>query len=213
MPNHVYTQMNVSGTEEQITNFAEKHFVEGQFSLQSFIPMPEELENTTSPPTKRNPKLIKKFGADNWYDWKNNNWGTKWDTYDGDMDTPASEELTCNFQTAWNLPEPIFVIMAKLYPTMTFLIETVEEGGAFGGTIDIVNGEIIEDLSPEKWKEYATELLGWVDDEEENLRLLAMETIDGLMQSHPQQPTDNTMRQAMARYIKNNMDDFMETIL
>ncbi len=212
MPNHTYHSMQISGDEKCLEDFVTKHFDNENFNFNSIIPMPVELEDTTSPPKEPNPELVAKHGADNWYDWKIKNWGTKWNAYECSLITDK-ESIEASFQTAWNTPMPIFEKLGKLYPELTFMLQIVDEGGYFGGTVDIVKGDVIEDLTEDKWKEYATELLGWVDDEEENLRLLAMETINGLMSSQPQQATDNTMRQAMARYIRNNMDDFIETIL
>ena len=172
MPNHVYTKVQVNGTEEEVQNFFTKHFVEDDrgnttFDFNTFVAMPEELAGTISPRDKENPDLIEKYGADNWYDWNISNWGTKWNSYDNDVN--VEDESFC-FQTAWSLPDPIFAMMAELYPTMTFDIECVEEGGFFAGEVTIADGVVNENLTSdsEEWKTFANEMLGWEFDEDED---------------------------------------------
>lgn len=52
---------------------------------------------------------IRNYGHVDWYDWCIDNWGTKWnacDVYAGDN--------FISFQTAWNVPDPIFEAFAYL---------------------------------------------------------------------------------------------------
>ena len=184
MPNHVYTNMSIHGTDAEVQNFFMTHFVEDDggdsyFDLGSFKPMPEELEGTVSPSNpprdatelevarwkKNQQRLVEEYGADNWYDWHIANWGTKWNTYDNCI----HDDNNVSFQTAWSLPDPIFEMMAEMYPTMTFNIECVEEGGFFAGTILISEGKVKENLTndTDEWKRYANELMGWEFDDEE----------------------------------------------
>ncbi len=190
MPNHVYTSMLVTGEPELIKLFTEKHFDKEQFDLSSFAPMPTELKGTTAPnkPPRINGKevlpnsveykawqantnrLIEAYGYDNWYEWCLQHWGTKWNTYECDMDTPTENTIACNFQTAWSLPDPIFEKMAKLYPTLEFEMTCVEESGYFSGYISIIEGEVDDSTvtdDEEQWKNLATEILGYEFDEDE----------------------------------------------
>lgn len=191
MPNHVYTNMTIEGTEEEVQNFFMTHFVEddggdSHFDLETFFPMPEELQGTSSPnypprvdgrevlPDSKEYKdwaaksqsLREKYGADNWYDWHIANWGTKWNTYDNCI----NDDNSVSFQTAWSLPDPIFARMAELYPSMTFNIECVEEGGFFAGTILISEGKVKENLTDDgaTWREYAENFMGWTFDEDDD---------------------------------------------
>ena len=43
---------------------------------------------------------------DRWYDWRVQNWGTKWDCYDLSIDEDE-QELNLEFNTAWSPPEEI----------------------------------------------------------------------------------------------------------
>jgi len=82
-------------------------------------------------------RLIQLYGHDNWYDWSNDRWGTKWGCYDNDID---GETYTCT--TAWSPMRPEIVELFALdFPNFTWHWE--EEQG-FGATIVVENGEIVE---------------------------------------------------------------------
>ena len=117
------------------------------FSFQSIIPVPNELIGTNSPPTimteeelaeyikeqELNPKkvgltynpitqetsdrLIKQYGANNWYDWCNENWGTKWDCSLEDY-VNEDDQVRYDFDTAWCPPEPIYQRLKELFPKL-----------------------------------------------------------------------------------------------
>tara|TARA_B100000287_G_scaffold263750_1_gene248207 strand:+ start:291 stop:791 length:501 start_codon:yes stop_codon:yes gene_type:complete len=44
---------------------------------------------------------------DRWYDWRIQNWDTKWDAYDVEVVDPDPENLEIEFNTAWSPPEAI----------------------------------------------------------------------------------------------------------
>ena len=57
---------------------------------------------------------------DRWYDWRNQNWDTKWDAYDvesHDFDDPDEYEVT--FNTAWSPPEAICSAIREQYPDVS----------------------------------------------------------------------------------------------
>lgn len=54
-----------------------------------------------------------KYGYTTWYDWCVNNWGTKWNACDTVYD--AKNKLL-QFNTAWSVPKPIFVEIARENP-------------------------------------------------------------------------------------------------
>jgi len=56
---------------------------------------------------------------DRWYDWRCQNWDTKWDAYDveqHDFDDPDQYEVT--FNTAWSPPEAICNELREQYPDL-----------------------------------------------------------------------------------------------
>ena len=55
-----------------------------------------------------------KYGFPTWYEWRNYNWGTKWNSYDNKIKrNKEGKILFIEFQTAWAVPEPILEKLAK----------------------------------------------------------------------------------------------------
>jgi hypothetical protein len=85
MPNHCNNTLGIIGLTKDVESFFNLVKVESTDGddtnfeiLKSLMPMPKELEGTIKPSESSNEDLIKKYGFDNWYDWCNANWGTKW---------------------------------------------------------------------------------------------------------------------------------------
>lgn len=93
-------------------------------------------------------RLIKEYGASNWYDWAIKNWGTKWGAYEvSDWDIAGDEEYTEGavfYQTAWSPATKFFKKASLQFPYLTFYHEFADEGGGFLGYEKIVNGDVIE---------------------------------------------------------------------
>ena len=95
MPNWCSNHLEISGNKEVIEKIKKGiHNDDGLFKL--FYPVPEELNYTVGyPPSKTDEqiaKLVKKYGATDWYDWSIKNWGCKWDAANMDI-----QESNCNF--------------------------------------------------------------------------------------------------------------------
>ena len=57
---------------------------------------------------------------DRWYNWRNANWGTKWDAYSleiDDCDMPNGFEV--NFETAWSPPEEIHTAICEQFDDLS----------------------------------------------------------------------------------------------
>ena len=68
--------------------------------------------------------LIEKYGSENWYDWANANWGTKWDADCPSPPVRTPRTLTYKVDSPWGAPY-VFVTrlikkMKKDYPGLTF---------------------------------------------------------------------------------------------
>jgi len=57
-----------------------------------------------------------KFGATNWYEWSNKNWGTKWDAYDVEVLREDECSLDIQFTTAWSPPVPLYEKLSEMFP-------------------------------------------------------------------------------------------------
>ena len=51
-----------------------------------------------------------------WYDWRIQNWDTKWDAYDVSIDDDDPDQLEVSFNTAWSPPEAICTALREQYP-------------------------------------------------------------------------------------------------
>lgn len=152
MPNYCFNNLVIKGEEKDIKKFEKKaKGKETELSLNNFIPLPEELENTTSPSmpkTKaektRSAKLIKKYGFDNWYDWKVANWGTKWDIT-AYLDLRKKGRIEYHFDSAWSPPNNAIIKIGIKYPELDFELNYEEPGMCFKGELRISGGNVIED--------------------------------------------------------------------
>jgi hypothetical protein len=87
-----------------------------------FLPLPNELEDTTSPvpeqDAKRAAQLSEKYGYSNWYDWQVANWGTKWDVDGeggyGELKTDDPNAVSLYFDTAWAPPINFYYAMVDM---------------------------------------------------------------------------------------------------
>jgi len=128
MPNWCENRVTVSGKSEEVKRLVE--FVGKEFDFQKVLPMPEELEDTTSPirtkgenvnmTPERQKELLDKYGFDNWYDWRISNWGTKWNLQPQDVEVLVEDDF-CEFKflTAWSPPVGICEKLRELFPDLT----------------------------------------------------------------------------------------------
>ena len=72
--------------------------------------------------------LKSEFGFDNWYDWTNRNYGTKWGIYEQGL---WSEDNQISFQSAWSPANLIIDKLSEIYPELSFVLEAADEGGGF----------------------------------------------------------------------------------
>ena len=81
------------------------------FDFNKIHKMPKALKGTTSPTQKGDEKKalkrLAKYGAENWYDWACNNWGTKWNSVDTEIIEDERDGLTYSFNTAWDCPREV----------------------------------------------------------------------------------------------------------
>ena len=54
-----------------------------------------------------------------WYDWRVNNWDTKWDCYDVNFIDEDPDQFEVEFNTAWSPPEAICSALREQYPDLS----------------------------------------------------------------------------------------------
>ena len=81
-----------------------------------------------------------KYGHAEWYNWRCDKWGTKWDLtrFDSNKDTMV-------FETAWSFAENIILELSTRYPEVKFMCLFADEGIQENSGITIIeNGNIID---------------------------------------------------------------------
>jgi len=148
MPNWCSNTLQISGDKEQLEMFKQKSISKSAMDVDIFlmdgcIPMPEELAICEDITPEENAERIAKYGYDNWYFWRLENWGSKWDAQE-----PYIEEdengLTINFDTAWSPAIPYIKQVAKMFPDLIFDLYFMETGEWFAGRV-FVKGEEVEE--------------------------------------------------------------------
>ena len=115
-------------------------------------------ENTTVNEMKEGQQALdnlKKYGYKDWYNWRINNWGTKWDACEGGM-RDSEWEVEATFDTAWAPPTPWLEKVSAKYKRLKFTLEYSEEGMGFEGKAfakagDIVDNSMQIDYPDEYW--------------------------------------------------------------
>jgi hypothetical protein len=107
------------------------------------IPMPQELAICEDLTPEQKAERIAKYGYDNWYDWRFENWGSKWDAQEPYI-TEDENGLTINFDTAWSPAIPYIKQVALMFPDLIFDLYFMETGEWFAGRV-FAKGEEVEE--------------------------------------------------------------------
>lgn len=215
MPNHCYAFITVQEKyEKKLAEIAKVGL------CRYYRPMPEELEQTTSPcrvvsekeyakqmklnetakhksypiTKDRREYLLDKYGKDNWYDWAYENWGTKWGCYDNEFD-----DGTYRFTSAWGPIDEEIILehFVKDIPTFSYSFE--EEQG-WGAEFEFNNGE----------ETYALEwdLPDWEDTDNDEIYFLPNKYINGEGIHLKGYYLDGNLQE----YLGNNFEEAVEDI-
>ena len=156
MPNWCNNSINIQGSTETIKTLWDEANKEDSGLLNAMKPMPKELEGTTSPTPQEGqagykgpqPKVD---GHDNWYSWRNENWGTKWD-----IDPTEGLEFTDNgdgtaqisgwFESAWAPPIQAYDTFLDDMDGCSLTADYHEPGMDFAGIYDNGDDQFMEGL-------------------------------------------------------------------
>ena len=70
---------------------------------------------------------------DRWYDWRCQNWDTKWDAYDVEVIDEDPDCVEIQFDTAWSPPEAICHALREQYPDLAISWFYDEPGAEIAG--------------------------------------------------------------------------------
>ena len=138
MPNHCYQYVYLAGNPKDIDRLY-KAVKEERF-LDEVIPQPTNLFHGAL--TTEDRKRCEEKGIPNWYDWRNENWFTKWDICAAEIcDEPTIEGDVKIFSfrcwTAWAPPIPVWEKLHEMGIEVNADYE--DEGAMFEGEFE--NGQ------------------------------------------------------------------------
>ena len=148
MPNHCHNRVTIYGsgndTDETRAQIAKiKSIFEDEAIFTHFIPEPDWPNTPLTEETAGNwlhsargkvgelpVKQQDRYGEsqrfastgvadDRWYDWRLQNWDTKWDAYEVSIDDDDPDQLEVSFETAWCPPDAICHAMREQYPDLS----------------------------------------------------------------------------------------------
>jgi hypothetical protein len=165
MPNWCENKLDVSGNKIDIQKFKESTLVKAEkgdeihFTMNLLYPTPPELLEQTAPNTwrgeetdtegklefeKKIEELKQKYGHTDWYDWRVDKWGTKWDVASTYILDDEDEFLSIEYNTAWSPNMEWVRCVAKQFPELTFTLWFEEPGNSFCGVYEVTDED--EDL-------------------------------------------------------------------
>jgi len=90
---------------------------------------------------------IQKYGCPTWYEWANQNWGTKWNAYQSHS-LRDGDDTMC-FLTAWSAVPNLIKKLSEKYPEQTITYRWADEEIGYNvGEIVLKGGDVIEDRTP-----------------------------------------------------------------
>ena len=122
MPNYCDNSLSIEGPHDTLRKIHD--LVRGEenpFDFEKIIPMPADVED--------------------WYDWRCENWGTKWNSCDANCDW-SPDCLEYDFETAWSPCEPVIKALAAMFPDAQFKYRYSEPGCCFFGDQEYENGRM-----------------------------------------------------------------------
>lgn len=136
-------------------------FIKGEdeaFDFNSIIPQPYGIESTVSGNTdevKEKGWIWElRYGYASWYEWRCNEWGTKWNAYEVEQHDNIVE-----FKTAWAAPHPVIERLAEIFPDVEFHHIWADEDTAYNcGEREYANGGVQSEFRPDGGSKEAYEL-------------------------------------------------------
>lgn len=182
MPNWCSNTLEVSGNPEQLKEFKSKSLIKADnnspndydFTFEGIYPTPKELLEVTAPVMWRGDaddiegkeayekhiaELVGKYGHDNWYNWRVENWGTKWDCSDSYIGVDDDEWFIVSYDTAWSPNLNWMQYASEVYPNLQFKLVFMEPGCNFCGVAYCSNGEMDVDDGEIEWTDEAGDVV------------------------------------------------------
>ena len=131
MPNWCYNRVEIYGADaEKIADKIASE--ETPFDFAKIIPEPDYDKIEVEPTFE---KEDSDFRMPTWWDWRVQNWGTKWNSSECEVTIMDDAQVEFTFNTAWGPPEPIIHKLRELYPDVGITAFYDEPGMELAGYI------------------------------------------------------------------------------
>lgn len=149
MPNWCYNTLQVRGKRQSVNMFkarASNYAEKTALSLAKLYPEPDykKIRVKTTFPSVSKRKYAKKSEA--WWDWRVQNWGTKWDVEAGvayEKEYKNGNKLVVyTFDSAWSPPVEWLHKISADFPDLKFKLSYEEEGMGFKGNTTAIGGQV-----------------------------------------------------------------------
>ena len=158
MPNWCLNRLTVSGDKHEINKFKELTLIklgesdDLKFTMEILRQTPTELLEQTSPAMwrgdeldvegklefeKKIEELKEKYGYTDWYNWRVDKWGTKWDAAESCICDDEDELFSVEYDTAWGPNINWVQYVAKAFPALQFTLTFEEPGMNFCGIYEV----------------------------------------------------------------------------
>ena len=162
MPNWCNNSITITGNTETIKTLWEEAIQDADDEtglLNAIHPMPKELHETTSPSEEPN-----------WYNWRVENWGTKWEVSSEGLEFTDNGDGTATisgwFDSAWAPPIGVYERFAEQFDSCVLEASYYEPGMDFAGFWSSENGDEYCDNLHDEWKsDEPSELFKRLDEE------------------------------------------------
>ena len=164
MPNWCSNSITITGPVDKIRDLYDNHVIlDGDDEtglLDGMYPMPKHLHETVADGSE----------GENWYNWRVNNWGTKWEVSSEGLEFfdngDGTAMITGWFDSAWAPPIGAYEQFAEQNTDCSVSASYYEPGMDFAGFWDNGSDEYLENLHDE-WKrgDDASELFRRLDEE------------------------------------------------
>lgn len=200
MPNWCNNTLFVEGDLNALSDFKKRVLKVNEhntinFTMEELYPTPAELLEQSSPNMwrgeeddidgklefeKKLDELKEKYGHTDWYNWRVENWGTKWDVAESEVDEMDGESLIVHYNTAWAPNSEFIVFASKVYPSLKFRLSFEEPGMGFCGVTLCEGGELITHRDGDlEWIDPETDrLVEWNNDSDRWMYIDTKEVID-----------------------------------
>lgn len=134
---------------------------EAMESREAYVAWMQETDPAALDLGKKYKSNLDQHGHRNWWSWRIENWGTKWEI-GSDQQSLVEENdssLCIMFETAWSPIHPVLIKMGGRFPDLRFDLFYLDEGGGFAGRFTVRGCDCSDEEL--EWRGLAEEQFEW----------------------------------------------------